>query len=381
MPTAVTMVLPKSRSADEFELICKDVLSEKYNKNFVRYGRQGQKQSGIDLFFVDEDGMCVVAQCKNYFNPNTANMLISSIKKDIEATKKSGFRVKKFIAITSMDRDANVQSALEHICCDEIIFWDDIQSALCNNENLLKTHYPNVYQAPQQNDLTFWGRLSSPNGLYRLALVKGKAFRVFTREANSYYGRHLLYDLNITNKNDFSVKLNEICLDIKEFEEVSDFLIISSIIECGGPVETNYFHGIVDTKSKAKLYPLRYLGYDCLTNGLVKANQYLRLEPKQSEHAVLVMEFNSEVSGFYRFSINVSYIVDGVAKSFKTDVCNYLHIVRSDEKSRNFFVGDEPYQAYEKIISIWESESISDDEYNLLAYLAGSQRDSSFFGT
>ncbi|WP_458397530.1 hypothetical protein [Anaerotignum sp.] len=49
MPTVPLIQLPKSRSAEEFEIMCADVLTMMYNISFAQYGRQGQKQNGIDL--------------------------------------------------------------------------------------------------------------------------------------------------------------------------------------------------------------------------------------------------------------------------------------------------------------------------------------------
>ena len=49
MPTSPLMEIPKSRSAKEFESICKDILEKKYGSRFEKYGRDGQKQNGIDM--------------------------------------------------------------------------------------------------------------------------------------------------------------------------------------------------------------------------------------------------------------------------------------------------------------------------------------------
>lgn len=67
MPTASLTQLPKSRSAEEFENMCADVLTMIYNVPFSIYGRPGQKQNGIDLFASSTQGHYIVAQCKNYY--------------------------------------------------------------------------------------------------------------------------------------------------------------------------------------------------------------------------------------------------------------------------------------------------------------------------
>lgn len=83
MSTPSLMILPKSKSAEKFEIICKDVLFEIYGKGFVQYGRQGQKQHGIDIYSRDDDDLFIVAQCKNYYEIGSSRRLIEQIKKDI----------------------------------------------------------------------------------------------------------------------------------------------------------------------------------------------------------------------------------------------------------------------------------------------------------
>lgn len=142
MPTQSLMVLPKSSSADEFEIICKDVLKELYLKDFTRYGRQGQKQHGIDIYSKDDDDLFIVAQCKNYYRPDSAQRLINQIEQDIIASKKSDFNIKAFIAMTSYDRDTSVQDAFKRSHRIRVIFWDEIQETVCRNKHLLLQHYP-----------------------------------------------------------------------------------------------------------------------------------------------------------------------------------------------------------------------------------------------
>ena len=69
MPSTYLSQLPKSRSAEEFELMCSDILQNNYGVRFQSYGRNGQAQNGIDLFaqLPGTHNLYVVAQCKNYF--------------------------------------------------------------------------------------------------------------------------------------------------------------------------------------------------------------------------------------------------------------------------------------------------------------------------
>ncbi|WP_303223403.1 hypothetical protein [Intestinibacter bartlettii] len=156
MPTPPLMILPKSESPEEFESLCKDVLIKKYNNQirFEQYGRKGQGQNGIDIYG-ELSSEYIVAQCKNYFGINATKTLINKIDKDLNMSKKLPFynKVKKFIIMTSMDRDTGIQNYIERKKQEvdfklEVWFWQDMQKIICQAENrdLLQQYYPSLYQ-------------------------------------------------------------------------------------------------------------------------------------------------------------------------------------------------------------------------------------------
>lgn len=152
MPTSPLMEIPKSRSAKEFESICKDILEKKYGSRFEKYGRDGQKQNGIDICNTISSNSCIVAQCKNYINQSSAKSLIKAIENDINSSKNLPFYkdINKFIVMTSMNRDKKIQDAISSISCDfnvELWVWEDIQEVICNNDDLIKKYYPQFYKS------------------------------------------------------------------------------------------------------------------------------------------------------------------------------------------------------------------------------------------
>ena len=152
MPTSPLMEIPKSRSAKEFESICKDILEKKYGSRFVKYGRDGQKQNGIDIYNKSSSNSYTVAQCKNYFNQSSVNRLIKAIRNDINSLNNLPFYkdINKFIVMTSMDRDRKVQDDISSINCGfsiELCFWEYIQEAICSNDDLVKKYYPQFYKS------------------------------------------------------------------------------------------------------------------------------------------------------------------------------------------------------------------------------------------
>lgn len=148
MPTAPIMQLPPTKSADEFEKMCRDVLQTMYNICFFQYGRQGQRQDGVDLFSErDCSGYYTVAQCKNYYGC-THKALINKIETDIRAACSWSENIKTFIVMTSLNRDASAQKLMMQIEAPFniiILFWEDIAEQICSNVNLLERYYPSIF--------------------------------------------------------------------------------------------------------------------------------------------------------------------------------------------------------------------------------------------
>ena len=169
MPTYSLMQIPKSRSEEEFECICTDLLNKKYNGRFKRYGRKGQRQDGIDIYDESLSSSCIVAQCKNYFNPKSATNLIKKVKEDFYALNNLGFynKIGKFIVMTSMDRDTKVQSEILGINSNidiEILFWEEIQEVVCSNVDLFQKYYPQMFNLNSKT-ITIGGFINDFNSL------------------------------------------------------------------------------------------------------------------------------------------------------------------------------------------------------------------------
>ena len=111
-------------SDDNFEELCTQILSKKYGCVFQRFGRQGQKQYGIDAF----TNHGVYAQYKNYRTINSKNLFIERIKDDFSIASKHFNDMQKFVVVTHLNRDSYIQQKIKDLnCCIEILFWEDIE--------------------------------------------------------------------------------------------------------------------------------------------------------------------------------------------------------------------------------------------------------------
>jgi len=166
MSDAHRWVLPKTKDWSLFERMCRDILCEKYPSEFELYGRQGQKQYGIDI----RDGCWVggetVAQCKNWHDQSRAKGLADEIRKDL-ADAKAKFKIKKYIVMTALDKDTKAEDAIaalgkEQGVTIEAWFWDSIEEAIYGSETLREKYYRIFFERTDPLDLIADGGAPAP---------------------------------------------------------------------------------------------------------------------------------------------------------------------------------------------------------------------------
>lgn len=143
-----TLIAPET--SEKFEKLCCDFLSStnRAGKRYVIYGRKGQNQHGIDLY---SGKFSIVVQCKDYSN---ANDFVNKIKEDYENAMEefADFKPIRFIVMTSLPTDTNIQMGIEKIKIKkktpiQIIFWEDIVEEILKNPVLLHEYYPKYFDA------------------------------------------------------------------------------------------------------------------------------------------------------------------------------------------------------------------------------------------
>lgn len=158
MPTPSTIDLPPPSSWDEFEVICADLWSEIWgDRNTQLYGRQGQRQNGVDIKGVDDKGKQCGAQCKGKRNWPVSKLTTDEIDSEIAKAKKFHPTLDEFILLTTAPNDVTVQ---DHVAAlnkskssgigfrVEVYSWDEIRRRLSNYPNLLQKHYPGIFRTP-----------------------------------------------------------------------------------------------------------------------------------------------------------------------------------------------------------------------------------------
>lgn len=136
----MSYTFPKLQDEKLFEDLCKDILEKEYKQNFSIYGRRGQKQKGIDILNNNSE---IIVQCKNY---KSNIKFLDNILSDLAVAEKN-FNFKKFIIMTSLARDTEIQDKIVKINNEkkyevEIFFWEDIEIKI-SKYKLFNEYYPN----------------------------------------------------------------------------------------------------------------------------------------------------------------------------------------------------------------------------------------------
>ena len=157
-PDILCKELPK-----EFEKLLIDFSSAKYGGTADLFGRQGQKQDGIDIIvtlrprFSQSKQTCVqdliCVQCKDYKSTKVTTNKIDAWIQEAEAFP---FPIQTLVIAVVIERDVTLQS---HVICInqdrlqqgkfsvEIVFWDSIAHFVKQNDKILKMYYPMLYNA------------------------------------------------------------------------------------------------------------------------------------------------------------------------------------------------------------------------------------------
>ena len=143
-------------SGPGFERLSQLICETKFGCHFEYYGRQGQKQHGIDLFNKNFE-ICV--QCKNYQTDKAVKMLLDGLEDDfLAAINKFHDSMHTYVLATTVPRDTAIQDAFAQLSKAhpkieiKLLFWEDFQDALRKNPDLIvRAQYPSDADQKLQN--------------------------------------------------------------------------------------------------------------------------------------------------------------------------------------------------------------------------------------
>jgi hypothetical protein len=150
VPTLARMHIPPPKDWSEFQDIAATALRLRWrSSNLQQYGRNGQRQTGVDISGSDDLGRLVGVQCK-VCDELTPNVVAS------ELAKSRRFRPALsayYLAVTGR-RDAKIQTYVRILseqrfgkgkCPVGILFWDDLIDSLASSPSDFGKHYPQIH--------------------------------------------------------------------------------------------------------------------------------------------------------------------------------------------------------------------------------------------
>ncbi|MBX3223364.1 MAG: hypothetical protein KF795_22820 [Labilithrix sp.] len=152
MPTLSQIKLPVPKSWDEFEaIVCSAVAAQNPFTPPTRYGRTGQAQHGVDIFFEDSLTRAVGIQCKC-----VESITYSDVLAEVAKAESFSPALESYVIAIALPRDAKLQKQvfqLSHARAAAqkfrvgLWFWDDIASDLAKDAAALALHFPHLFSS------------------------------------------------------------------------------------------------------------------------------------------------------------------------------------------------------------------------------------------
>lgn len=163
MVTAATSHLDPPKSWEEFEEICADLFGREWQDNqTTRYGRQGQRQNGVDIYGRPGGKRYAGVQCKGRSKWPPDTLKTSDIDKEVAKAKKFRPKLNELVIATVDPNDISIQDHVRKITGKHeqqglfsvhVAAWPEIVRRLTQYDDLINKHYGYVSNAQIQQSL------------------------------------------------------------------------------------------------------------------------------------------------------------------------------------------------------------------------------------
>jgi tetratricopeptide (TPR) repeat protein len=156
MVTPATSHFEPPKSWEEFEDICADLFSREWNDpSTTRYGRQGQRQNGVDIYGRPGGKRYAAVQCKGCSKWPPNKLKTTDIDAEVEEAKKFKPKLRSFTIATVGPNDGPLQDHARKITerhgdklfSVHVIGWSEITRRLTQHPELIEKHYGYVGNA------------------------------------------------------------------------------------------------------------------------------------------------------------------------------------------------------------------------------------------
>lgn len=152
----VHIYLPAPTDWPAFQLLVKQIAETRYDPaTVVEYGRQGQRQDGVDVYAEDNFGNEIGIQCKE----TKGKLAVSAIEEEADKAKSFGQPLDQFIVATTARTDAKVQAAVMALNASgaysfkiRVDFWDVLVADINRYAMVLNGCYQTYRETFQKTD-------------------------------------------------------------------------------------------------------------------------------------------------------------------------------------------------------------------------------------
>jgi hypothetical protein len=151
MVTPATSHLDPPRNWDEFEDICADLFGREWkDNNTTRYGRQGQRQNGVDVYGQPGGQKYAGVQCKGRSKWPPKPLTTADIDEEVEKAKTHKPALSEFTIATIAPNDAQLQDHARKLTEQNekdglfkvyVVGWTEITRRLTQYADLVDKHF------------------------------------------------------------------------------------------------------------------------------------------------------------------------------------------------------------------------------------------------
>ncbi|WP_394208284.1 hypothetical protein [Pseudomonas putida] len=142
----VQIFMPPPANWQDFQTLTADVARSKYVEDSVQeYGRQGQRQDGVDIYATDILEKRIGIQCKE---TKTSSLTSKHIDDEIDKAKNFKPALDLFIVATTARTDKNLQQHVNLLNSNgavkfkvQLWFWDDINQFINRSHAVMSSSY------------------------------------------------------------------------------------------------------------------------------------------------------------------------------------------------------------------------------------------------
>ncbi|WP_338724179.1 hypothetical protein V9L16_00285 [Pseudomonas tolaasii] len=141
---------PRPADWKQFERLSIALMSCVFGSRFDQYGREGQRQDGVDLYCRLKDGSIIAVQCKGRDENLGKKLTVAQLDKAVTEATTCPFKIDHFFVLTTSPHDANLidhalkltqERSLIGLGSVEVWGWQSLENIIRENTSLQDSFY------------------------------------------------------------------------------------------------------------------------------------------------------------------------------------------------------------------------------------------------